>query len=890
MNNPIFDKSLINLMPEAIGIADIDGRIYFINDRFTQLFGYTPDELPTLEAWVSLAYPDENYREESLNKWKASIEKTFKSGLAQEPEIYRIYCKDRSIRIVEIAFSIKDNLILTFFRDVTLLVKAKEELMNERNFSEGLINSLPGVFFLFQKTEVDFKLVQWNKNFEKLSSFNSDELFGRPYTDFVAPEDHEKAIELLYSKIGSIPLEMELNLVSKHGKKRPYLMAGYLHKSGNSDFFLGMGIDLAASKETEENLRTLVESFPDIIMVVDYKGVPLFANKSLESQTGYTLRDLMDSEKKVLLHPAEDRKLILSQITDLLASNNSHTEVFENRLIDKKGNIIWYSGVIAKTTYNGEPALLVISRNITTIKFSENKLVESEKRMSAVFDGAPVIMMLVNEKQEILQINKKGLQELNLLNQQTGFSSFGQAYNCIHVSEADYGCTSGRNCKNCLIRTTLRDTFAHGTEHVKVEVNFHSSVSEYHMLLSTTLLRADEPKEALVTIDNITERKKIEVELKRSQEKAVESDRLKSAFLQNMSHEIRTPLNGILGFSGLLNNDELNSDDRRYYIEVINQSSNQLLAIVDDVLSISRLETGQMEVVNEQVNLNALMQDLFLKFNKKAADRNLVISHHKDLNDRQSHIYTDSSKLTQILSNLLSNSLKFTHQGHVLFGYKIKDDLLEFYVEDSGIGIAPEWHERIFERFHQVESDATRAYGGTGLGLTIAKGNVELLGGTIWLESDKGAGSKFYFSLPYNPVYEEPAELIKVKGVSVSGISEKPLILVAEDEEINYLFIEVALKELNCRIIHVYDGIEAIEQVSLNEDIRLVLMDIKMPNMDGYTALETIRQMRPNLPVVAQTAYAMLSDREKALKAGFTEYLSKPIRSNDLVAVVSKYI
>lgn len=890
MNEPVFDKSLINLMPEAIGIADIDGRIHFVNDRFTSLFGYTQNEIPNLEKWVSVAYPDENYREESYKRWKVAIEDALQTGAAQEPGVYQIQCKDQTIRIVEIAFSIKDNLILTFFRDVTLLVKAKEELVNERNFSENLINSLPGVFFLFQKTGTEFKLVQWNKNFERLSTYSVDELFGRPYTDFIASEDQENANKVLYSKIGGNPLEIELNLVNKQGKKRPYLMAGYTFLSGNSEFFLGIGIDIARSKETEENLGTLVGSFPDIIMVIDFNGLPLFANKSLENQTGYTLNELLDRKNKIILHPPEDRELITSAITDLLQSDKTQTDIIENRLIDKKGNILWYSGVIAKTTFNGEPALLLISRNITSTKFSENKLVESEKRMSAVFDGAPVIMMLVNEKQEILQINKKGLQELNLINQQTGYSNFGQAYKCIHVSNIEHGCDSGSECRDCMIRKTINDTFTNGTEHLKVEVNLHSSDSEYHLLLSTTLLRAEEPKEALVTVDNITERKKIEVELKRSQEKAVESDKLKSAFLQNMSHEIRTPLNGILGFSGLLNNDELNSDDRRYYIEVINQSSNQLLSIVDDILSISRLETGQIEIVNEQVNLNALMQDIFLKFNKRAADRNLIISHYKDLNDRQSQIYTDSAKLSQILTNLLSNALKFTHQGHVLMGYKLKDETLEFYVEDTGIGIAPEWHQRIFERFHQVESDATRAYGGTGLGLTIAKGNVEILGGKIWLESEPGAGSKFYFTLPYNPVNEEPVEQTTFKGTPVSGSSGKPLILVAEDEEINYLFIEVALKELNCQIIHVYDGVEAIEQVSLNENISLVLMDIKMPNMDGYTALETIRQMRPNLPVVAQTAYAMLSDREKALKAGFTEYLAKPIRSNDLVAVVSKYI
>jgi PAS domain S-box-containing protein len=887
MQKPL-DTSILDNLPIAIGIADFEGKIHYINKNFTELFGYKLKEIPTLKDWGKLAFPDEVHNAQWLNIWEETKKSNYRTQKTHTPDTFLIRCKDGQSKHIEITFNIHDRLLFAYFRDVSELHFSKEKVDIEKRFSNNIINGLPGVFYMFVKQADEYRLVRWNKNFENVLGYSPEEIYCKSPFDFIAPEDHEygkKKIEDIFIK-GHV--ESELRIKTKEGKVIPFLFASRPYQQGNRTYFLGQGINLSRQIEFQNNVKTLFMAFPDILIVADYQGNILYANDSLKQQTGYTQEYLQKNKGKVALHPPEDREMLKNKITELLSSNAVHTDIIENRFIDKKGQTQWYSGVIVKTTFSGQPALLTISRNITRSKYSEQALVESENRMSTVFDSAPVIMMLINEKREILQINKKGIQGLNLTKKDYRLLPFGEAYKCINAFENPAGCGAGVRCGDCVVRRTIQDTFTNGTEHVKVEATLHTKDTKYYILLSSALLKNDVTKEVLLTVDDVTEQRLMQEELKQSVQKAEESDRLKSAFLQNMSHEIRTPLNGILGFSGLLDSEELSPEERSYYIDVINQSSNQLLSIVDDILSISRLETGQIEVLSEQVNVNAMMQELFAVYNTKASERNIVISHGKELDDKQSIVFSDSEKLRQVLDNLLSNALKFTHEGHVKFGYHCKGNTLQFYIEDTGIGIKESDHSRIFERFQQVDFDSTRVYGGTGLGLTIAKGNTELLGGKIWLDSLPGKGSTFYFTLPYKPVYPELTPALADDGSTKD--SEQPAILIAEDEEINYLFIAESLKEIDYKLLHAFNGLEAVELCKQNKSICLVLMDIKMPKLDGYSAFEEIKLIRPELPVIAQTAYAMVSDREKALKAGFKDYLSKPIKKAELLNVISKYL
>lgn len=386
-------------------------------------------------------------------------------------------------------------------------------------------------------------------------------------------------------------------------------------------------------------------------------------------------------------------------------------------------------------------------------------------------------------------------------------------------------------------------------------------------------------------INDATEKITKDTELIAAKEKAEESDRLKSAFLQNLSHEIRTPLNSICGFSERLNKPQLSDEKRKSFVSIIQNSSNQLLSIISDVLSISALETKQEKVNIEKICINNIITDLLSIFKQQTINRNISLYAKKSLSDKQSEIYTDKTKITQILSNLLSNALKFTHEGFVEFGYNLKNNELEFYVKDSGIGIKSELQEKIFERFAQADHFINKKYGGTGLGLAISKGFVELLDGEIWVNSVINDGSTFYFTIPYRPVNENGETTSKTK---LNKEKHKPTILVAEDVEFNFLLIEELLSDFDFKLIHAKDGQETVEIFKTNPDISLILMDIKMPIMDGYTAAKIIKEQKPELPIIAQSGYAVEQEIEMYSEI-FDAYLTKPLSENELKATIQKY-
>ncbi|MHC1707011.1 MAG: hybrid sensor histidine kinase/response regulator [Bacteroidales bacterium] len=358
-------------------------------------------------------------------------------------------------------------------------------------------------------------------------------------------------------------------------------------------------------------------------------------------------------------------------------------------------------------------------------------------------------------------------------------------------------------------------------------------------------------------------------------EKAQEADKLKSAFLANMSHEIRTPMNAIIGFSDLLKEPQ-KEENRRKYVEIINNSSEHLLQLIDDIIDISKIDSNQFSIYPESFHLSKIFEDvhqIIIQYLIKIKKTHLELI--CDYPDKEIAIHSDPNRIKQVLLNLLTNAVKFTHEGQIRFGCRIEAHEIVFYIRDSGIGIDPKLHDSIFDRFYKIEHHANSIfYRGAGIGLAIAKQIVVLLNGKIKLNSEPGKGSEFIFTIPSGVI--EKKSIINSTPAQ-EGIKLHKTILVAEDEEFNYLFISTVLSQYGIKTIRAINGIAATETIRLNPDIDLVLMDMKMPVMDGYTATKIIKSIRPGLPVIAQTAYAMKTDEVRCLESGCNDYISKPI-------------
>ena len=397
----------------------------------------------------------------------------------------------------------------------------------------------------------------------------------------------------------------------------------------------------------------------------------------------------------------------------------------------------------------------------------------------------------------------------------------------------------------------------------------------------------------IVIIKDITVRKQIEKSLLAAKEKAEESDKLKTAFLSNMSHEIRTPMNAIVGFSQLLSNPNFDQDKKDVFVEQININSESLLKLIEDIIYISKIEAGKVEIIKSDCLINKMLEDLHVSFqeHKRRMDKNNVELKLKiGIPKADFLINTDPQRLKQVFTNLLGNALKFTESGYVEFGYEVKDnDYLQFYVKDTGMGINKEKLKYVFDRFTKVSAGKTKLYGGTGLGLSISKHLVEHLGGKIWVESTENEGSNFVFTHPYQKHLYDRIVNNPERTDSIDTLLANAVILVAEDEEMNFLFLKETLLQSGAEVDWAKNGQEAVDKVG-SKDYDLILMDMKMPLMDGYDATKKIKSFKPDIPIIAQTAYALPEEQKSGYEAGCDFYLSKPIDPINLINTVKKYL
>ena len=382
----------------------------------------------------------------------------------------------------------------------------------------------------------------------------------------------------------------------------------------------------------------------------------------------------------------------------------------------------------------------------------------------------------------------------------------------------------------------------------------------------------------------------VKQEFLRQKEKAVHSDKLKSAFLANMSHEIRTPMNGILGFSNLLKEPNLSGNEQQEYIEIIEKSGHRMLNIINDIIDISKIEAGLVTSDIKESNINEQIEYIYSFFKPEVEAKGMKLTFKNSLPSKVSILKTDREKIFAVFTNLIKNAIKYSNNGEIEFGYTIKNNYVEFYVKDSGIGIDKDRQQAIFERFIQADIEDKHARQGAGLGLAITKSYIEMLGGKIWVESEIGVGSTFYFTLPYTPVSEGKREKQANLLFDVAKLNTLNLkILIVEDDVLSERLLTITVKDFCRSLLKAKTGTEAVDICRHNSDIDLILMDIQLPQMNGYEATQQIRQFNKDVIIIAQTAFGLEGDREKSIKVGCNDYIAKPIKKDELLLLIQKY-
>lgn len=622
-------------------------------------------------------------------------------------------------------------------------------------------------------------------------------------------------------------------------------------------------------KEEQNKLKTLQQNIPGMIYKADnsWKAEIVTGSKEL---CGYKPEELMNKSWLEIIH-YEDKERLIKESSQITPEKNHIVQ--EYRIIDKNNKIKWVSD--HKTFIFDKKNNI---KEVYGIVFDETEKIENEQLMRTLrkaIEESPISVVITDPYGKIQYANTK-YTEIT----QYSFDELIMKYPKIlepgQISDEYYNMLEALQKGETWICEYIAER--------KDKTNIWERVTIFAIFDNNKVIT-----NFVLLIEDITDRKQLIDELIKAKEKAEESDRLKSAFLANMSHEIRTPMNGIMGFAELLKNPELTSSEKDKYVEMILKSGKRMLDTLNDIISISKIDSGVEKIIIKDVNINHILEEIKNFYSLEAKSKGIEINLYKFLPDNKAFIRTDDLKLHSIINNLVKNAIKFTSKGKVDFGYWIENSSIIFYVKDTGKGISENFKDKLFQRFVQEEMGYTRMYEGSGLGLALAKAYVEMLNGQIWLEKSViNEGSEFRFKIPYS-IGQNIEETSSKNIIKKNIIFNELTLLIAEDDDYSYEFLEILLKNQFKQILRAINGFEAIEIVKQNK-VDLILMDIKMPLMDGYKATQKIREFNKDVIIIAQTAYAYPEDEIKAYQAGCNGYITKPIRKEVLIDLFYKLL
>lgn len=634
-------------------------------------------------------------------------------------------------------------------------------------------------------------------------------------------------------------------------------------------------------KQSEEKFRLLAESsLTGIYLIQDFKFA--YVNKALAKTFGYEVDEIIGKLGPLDLTHPDDRPRVVENVNRRV-SGEIESIRYDFKGLKKDGSTIYLEVHGRRIEYSGKVGVIGTLVDITNRKKAEEGLL----KLSEAVRNSPVAIIITNRNGIIEYANPK-------FTEITGYSIEEILGNTPRILKS--GHHTDEFYQN-LWNTILSGNIWNG------EILDRKKNGElYWENLTISPIKDDKGKitHFVAVKEDITEKKEMMQKLIEAKTKAEESDRLKSAFLANISHEVRTPLNAILGFAQILYLQPVKKDEVVSFAKIIYKRGQDLLRLFNDIIEISFIDAHQLIISPRVDKVLPLLKDIYTTFatSEEFSEKGIELKIGESV-DEDFEFFTDFFRVRQVLFNLIHNALKFTQKGFVEFGCSLQEDSsLLFYVKDTGIGIPESKKDYIFGRFQQLDTDfLTRPYQGLGIGLAITREIVNLLGGKIWFESTVGKGTTFYFTLPPLKVTtdEENTKAQKVKEpkeiISRSDTERKLVFLVAEDEYTNFVALQKFLERtFNCEILYAKDGSEAVEIANERKDIDLIIMDIRMPEKDGYTAFKEIRESNVSVPIIALTAYAFPNDKKRIIETGFDEYIAKPFEYDDIKDKINKVL
>ncbi|MGC8865702.1 MAG: PAS domain S-box protein [Bacteroidales bacterium] len=905
---------------DALGIAYLTPTMYIenCNEKFCKILGYPADMLLG-KPFDTLLHPEDRafYHPTLALLSETGQNHTMVNRLInQKGEV--IYVKRVVSAVMDKAG--KPAHYIAFLEDITSQKQAEEALNVHQQLHTRILNDITE---LLVRWKPDGTIVFSNKAYKEYykQTHNDEEIKNNLFENITG-----EAIQRLKSHVAQLtpktPVVLEKHETFGKDGSRWHLWTdrGIFDKAGNLIEIQSIGLDITELEKASTEAKTqqtffeeLFNNSPYALVFLDLNNRVLRINKAFTQIFGYTPEEAVGKAINELVVPegmqGEWAKFIGKIIKD--------EEVFLETLLKRKDGSLFEARLTGRPVNLGGKFLGIfgIYEDITQQKQNQRHLQRHAQLIELILsitqspsmDYRKMLTQTVKEATRLMEADfgvifeyKPHVKEAIIHAYTNSFESECSLLNRLTVILEEPGnlILQSLSTNHPIIlqdqkkdEAAILEQMCPGKEvrsMMLIPVSYEGHLGAALVLGSHNKnhFASDNLSEGTLLMDAVwraVEQQRLVQELRRALQKAEESEKLKSSFLATMSHELRTPLNAIIGFSSLID-ESMPIEDIMDSVRTIQASGNHLLNLINDMFHLSALEAGHSSVATETISVSRLMSeihDFINSYQQVENKQNLQIIYRPDPSAEEMKMVTDTQKLNDILINLIKNAIKFTDEGFVEYGYQVSNETITFFVKDSGVGIPEDKYEVIFEKFRQGDDSSTRRHGGTGIGLTLVKGLTELLGGIVYFESTVGKGSTFYVEFP---IQLKPEDL-KEKSQDTINLKDYTLVVV-EDEMTNYQLIESILKKYQPKLIHFTEGESAVSYVASGQPADLVLMDIRLPGIDGLEATRQIRKLRPDLPIIAQTAYAMVGDRERTLAAGCTDYISKPFRRQQMIDII----